>query len=243
MHSQPHCCRPLCVIQKSMLDEWIVTMHMRSLVTRCNPWMILYRDDTLINYYFRLMTTTSWVDSWPNWTTFKWSLLFLCLVDGDQLQNRVYLDPQTFNSSKSRPELEELLERIVSGAAHIADSESTRDDRKQRIVTECNALRQALQDLLTEYERNVSESIVVVYHRELLVDWSQRADWRSRPIAGASRPEDKGPASSSSSCSRRPCERRISWHTSAVAGADRCGRTTGCGWGRKCRPTLYRACS
>ncbi len=86
------------------------------------------------------------------------------------------MDPQTFNSSKSRPELEELLERIVSGAAHIADSESTRDDRKQRIVTECNALRQALQDLLTEYERNVSESIVVVYHRELLVDWSQRAD-------------------------------------------------------------------
>uniref|UniRef100_A0A914V136 Uncharacterized protein n=1 Tax=Plectus sambesii TaxID=2011161 RepID=A0A914V136_9BILA len=76
------------------------------------------------------------------------------IAELDKFQNRVYLDPAQYRDKKHRPELEEMLERIVSGAAHIADSENTRDDRKQRIVAECNALRQALQDLLTEYERN-----------------------------------------------------------------------------------------
>ncbi|KJH53668.1 vinculin family protein [Dictyocaulus viviparus] len=72
----------------------------------------------------------------------------------DQFQNRVYLEPGTYNANIHRPELEELLERIVSGSAAIADSGSTRPDRKQKIVNECNNLRQALQDLLGEYEKN-----------------------------------------------------------------------------------------
>ncbi|WKY13994.1 hypothetical protein Q1695_004655 [Nippostrongylus brasiliensis] len=72
----------------------------------------------------------------------------------DQFQNRVYLEPGTYKAHIHRPELEELLERIVSGSAAIADSGSTRADRKQKIVNECNNLRQALQDLLGEYERS-----------------------------------------------------------------------------------------
>jgi catenin alpha len=71
------------------------------------------------------------------------------------LQNRVYMEPSGYRARQHRPELEELLERIVSGAGHIADAEHTREERKKRIIDECNALRQALQDLLTEYERNV----------------------------------------------------------------------------------------
>lgn len=72
----------------------------------------------------------------------------------DQFQNRVYLEPGTYKSHIHRPELEELLERIVSGSAAIADSGNTRSDRKQKIVNECNNLRQALQDLLGEYEKS-----------------------------------------------------------------------------------------
>lgn len=52
--------------------------------------------------------------------------------------------------------MEEQLESIISGAALMADSSSTRDDRRERIIAECNAVRQALQDLLSEYMANVS---------------------------------------------------------------------------------------
>ena len=51
----------------------------------------------------------------------------------------------------SRPLLENQLEQIVSGAALIADSLYTRDDHKEKIVDSCNAVRQALQELLSEY--------------------------------------------------------------------------------------------
>ena len=45
----------------------------------------------------------------------------------------------------SRPELEQRLEEIISGAALLADSSNTRDERRERIVLECNSVRQALQ--------------------------------------------------------------------------------------------------
>ena len=38
-----------------------------------------------------------------------------------------------------------------------ADSSCTRDDRRERIVAECNAVRQALQDLLSEYMSNMGK--------------------------------------------------------------------------------------
>lgn len=65
------------------------------------------------------------------------------------------MDPLAYNEVRTRPSLEERLESIISGAALMADSSCTRDDRRERIVAECNAVRQALQDLLSEYMSNV----------------------------------------------------------------------------------------
>lgn len=66
------------------------------------------------------------------------------------------MDPLAYNEDNSRPTLEERLESIISAAALMADAENTRDERRERIVAECNAVRQALQDLLSEYMANVS---------------------------------------------------------------------------------------
>lgn len=74
-------------------------------------------------------------------------------------QNKIILDPMTFSEARFRPSLEERLESIISGAALMADSSCTRDDRRERIVAECNAVRQALQDLLSEYMNNVSPGL------------------------------------------------------------------------------------
>ncbi|XP_071947056.1 catenin alpha-2-like [Antedon mediterranea] len=69
----------------------------------------------------------------------------------DELDRRIMMNPGEYNEIRTRPSLEERLESIISGAALMADSSCTRDDRKDRIVQECNAVRQALQDLLSEY--------------------------------------------------------------------------------------------
>ena len=42
----------------------------------------------------------------------------------------------------------------------MADSSCTRDERRERIVAECNAVRQALQELLNEYMTNAGEAEV-----------------------------------------------------------------------------------
>lgn len=72
------------------------------------------------------------------------------------LQKQIIVDPLSFSEERFRPSLEERLESIISGAALMADSSCTRDDRRERIVAECNSVRQALQDLLSEYMGNVS---------------------------------------------------------------------------------------
>ncbi|XP_064600603.1 catenin alpha-2-like isoform X2 [Liolophura sinensis] len=82
----------------------------------------------------------------------------------DELDQKIIMDPLSFNEVRSRPSLEERLESIISGAALMADSSCTRDERRERIVQECNAVRQALQDLLSEYmnnagKREVSDSL------------------------------------------------------------------------------------
>ena len=61
----------------------------------------------------------------------------------------------TYSEKRSRQLLEERLESIISAAALMADADCTRDERRERIVAECNAVRQALQDLLSEYMSNV----------------------------------------------------------------------------------------
>lgn len=73
------------------------------------------------------------------------------------------MDPLAYNEVRTRPSLEERLESIISGAALMADSSCTRDDRRERIVQECNAVRQALQDLLTEYMSNVSYKLRIIF--------------------------------------------------------------------------------
>jgi catenin alpha len=76
------------------------------------------------------------------------------------LQERMVMDPLVYNEVRTRPSLEERLESIISGAALMADSSCTRDERRERIVAECNAVRQALQDLLSEYMSNVSYFLI-----------------------------------------------------------------------------------
>ncbi|XP_053211286.1 catenin alpha-like [Panonychus citri] len=73
----------------------------------------------------------------------------------DDFDERFIMEPLTYNESTTRPDLERQLESIISGAALMADSSCTRDIRRERIVAECNAVRQALQDLLSEYLANV----------------------------------------------------------------------------------------
>ncbi|XP_013065972.1 catenin alpha-2-like isoform X2 [Biomphalaria glabrata] len=75
----------------------------------------------------------------------------------DELDRKIIMDPLSYNEVRSRPSLEERVESIISGAALMADSSCTRDDRRERIVQECNAVRQALQDLLTEYMNNAGK--------------------------------------------------------------------------------------
>uniref|UniRef100_A0A1Q3G3V1 Putative alpha-catenin n=1 Tax=Culex tarsalis TaxID=7177 RepID=A0A1Q3G3V1_CULTA len=76
----------------------------------------------------------------------------------DDFDEGIIMDPLAYNEVRSRPSLEERLESIISAAALMADADCTRDERRERIVAECNAVRQALQDLLSEYMSNVSRT-------------------------------------------------------------------------------------
>ncbi|XP_032301166.1 catenin alpha-3 isoform X2 [Coturnix japonica] len=72
----------------------------------------------------------------------------------DELEHLIIQDPHVVSEEKIRPSLEKRLEAIISGAALLADSSCTRDFHRERIIAECNAIRQALQDLLSEYINN-----------------------------------------------------------------------------------------
>lgn len=70
----------------------------------------------------------------------------------DELDKQIVgINPGQFNESRMRLKLETQLENIISAVALMADSESTRPKRRDRIVNECNVLRQALQDLLNAF--------------------------------------------------------------------------------------------
>uniref|UniRef100_A0A8V0Y198 Catenin alpha 3 n=1 Tax=Gallus gallus TaxID=9031 RepID=A0A8V0Y198_CHICK len=73
----------------------------------------------------------------------------------DELEHLIIQDPLVVSEEKIRPSLEKRLEAIISGAALLADSSCTRDFHRERIIAECNAIRQALQDLLSEYINNI----------------------------------------------------------------------------------------
>lgn len=80
-------------------------------------------------------------------------------------QSQISMDPSAYSEKRTRPTLEQRLESIISGAAQLADSISTRDDTRDKIIASCNGVRQALQDLLSEYMNHVSENIIrIVLH-------------------------------------------------------------------------------
>lgn len=90
----------------------------------------------------------------------------------DEFEDKIDMSPLKFEERVVRPSLEDKLEAIIAGAAVMADSQSTRDDRKERIVQEANNVRQALQDLLNEYSNNAGQpmksamlGIVLLYLR------------------------------------------------------------------------------
>ncbi|XP_039590951.1 catenin alpha-3-like isoform X3 [Polypterus senegalus] len=72
----------------------------------------------------------------------------------DELESAIIIDPWSVKEETIRPALEQRLEAIISGAALLADSSCTRDFHRERIITECNTVRQALQELLSEYVSN-----------------------------------------------------------------------------------------
>ncbi|XP_072095278.1 catenin alpha-3-like isoform X3 [Mobula birostris] len=72
----------------------------------------------------------------------------------DEFESVIVIDPVTVHEDQLRPLLEKRLEDIVREAALMADSSSTRDQHRENIIAECNAVRQALQDLLLEYMSN-----------------------------------------------------------------------------------------
>lgn len=69
----------------------------------------------------------------------------------DDFDSQIAMDPSSYSEKRTRPTLEQRLESIISGAAQLADSISTRDDTRDKIIAGCNGVRQALQDLLSEY--------------------------------------------------------------------------------------------
>lgn len=83
----------------------------------------------------------------------------------DDFDERVAIEPSSYVESEMRPALEASLERIITASAAMADFEcSLKDDcrickdrryeRQDLFVVECNTVRQALQDLLSEYMAN-----------------------------------------------------------------------------------------
>ncbi|XP_073097082.1 catenin alpha-3 isoform X3 [Manis javanica] len=78
----------------------------------------------------------------------------------DELENLIVMDPLTVTEEELRPSLEKRLEAIISGAALLADSSCTRDFHRERIIAECSAIRQALQDLLSEYMSDLRKAII-----------------------------------------------------------------------------------
>lgn len=72
----------------------------------------------------------------------------------EEFEKKVLIDPHEYVESRVRPFLEERLEHIISGAALLADSPCTRPDRRDRIVGQCQSVRQALQNLLAELGRS-----------------------------------------------------------------------------------------
>ena len=65
----------------------------------------------------------------------------------DNLENTGSLN---YREVRSKQILEQQLEELINGAMLITDSEAIKDDRKNKIVSGCDAVREALQHLLSQ---------------------------------------------------------------------------------------------
>ncbi|CAH1373789.1 unnamed protein product [Tenebrio molitor] len=54
-----------------------------------------------------------------------------------------------YNEVRTKAKLQQQLEELINGAILISEADNIKDERKQRIVDGCNAVREALQGLLT----------------------------------------------------------------------------------------------
>ncbi|CEF65209.1 Catenin alpha-2 [Strongyloides ratti] len=88
----------------------------------------------------------------------------------DNFQHNIYMEPYSFREHLHRPLFEEQVEKIVDMCAEIADSEYTREEKKNKITIGCNELRFALQELIGEYincgsksESTVDLDLAMVY--------------------------------------------------------------------------------
>ncbi|CAI4225142.1 unnamed protein product [Auanema sp. JU1783] len=74
----------------------------------------------------------------------------------DDFEGNVYaIDQASYKKHLHNPKLESMLEDIIRGAGILANYEFTRPNRRSAIPDECNNVRQALQDLLNEFEKNL----------------------------------------------------------------------------------------
>ena len=64
--------------------------------------------------------------------------------------------PADSKEKTTHVELEKQLDELLAGAVRLADSSCTRDNTRDRLIAECNNVKQALQNLMDEYMKHVS---------------------------------------------------------------------------------------
>lgn len=75
----------------------------------------------------------------------------------NQLDDLLQTEPLSYNKIRSKAMLEEQLNSITKGAFIFTNSEDIRSERKERILAGCDAVKNALQDLLNAYTSNTGK--------------------------------------------------------------------------------------
>ena len=71
--------------------------------------------------------------------------------------------PSDYQEKKTRLEVEKQLDDLLAGATKLADSSCTRDNSRDKLISGCNSLKNALQNLMDEYMKHVSSSKYFVF--------------------------------------------------------------------------------
>ena len=96
---------------------------------------------------------------------FKILHLFQEALDQSALAAMATSDPSSFHA-----QLQLGMERILSVAAKLADSESTRDYHQHSLISQCNGVKERLQKLLTALKRIGGDGVEGVEGEE---DWGR----------------------------------------------------------------------